>query len=149
MEFSRLGYWTGELFPSPGDLPNPRIEPRSPTLQAESLPAEPLSQHCFRSCCMHACYVTSVISDSVRPYGQQPTRLLCARDSLGKNAGVGCHFLLQSHDPSVISISFSVFGLTPSVFPVQCIPLLHWGVHSVGSLHFTTLYFLNVRTLKS
>ena len=29
------------------------------------------------------------------PYGQQPTRLLCQRDSLGKNTGVGCHFLLQ------------------------------------------------------
>ena len=28
-------------FPSPGDLPNPEIEPRSPTLQADSLPAEP------------------------------------------------------------------------------------------------------------
>ena len=29
------------VFPSPGDLPNPGIEPRSPTLQADSLPAEP------------------------------------------------------------------------------------------------------------
>ena len=43
--------------------------------------------------CMHACKVTSVLSDSVRPYGQQPTRLLCPQDSLGKNTGVGCHFL--------------------------------------------------------
>ena len=41
MEFSRLEYWSGEPFPSPGVLPNPRIEPRSPTLQADSLPAEP------------------------------------------------------------------------------------------------------------
>ena len=31
----------GSLFPSPGDLPNPGIKPRSPTLQADSLPAEP------------------------------------------------------------------------------------------------------------
>ena len=30
-----------ELFPSLGDLPNPGIEPRSPTLQVDSLPAEP------------------------------------------------------------------------------------------------------------
>ena len=30
-----------EWVPSPGDLPNPGIEPRSPTLQADSLPAEP------------------------------------------------------------------------------------------------------------
>jgi len=35
---SRQGYWNGFLFPSPGDLPNPRIEPMSPALQADSLP---------------------------------------------------------------------------------------------------------------
>ena len=39
--FSRQEYWNGQPFPSPGDLPNPGIEPRSPTLQADSLPAEP------------------------------------------------------------------------------------------------------------
>ena len=41
MEFYRPEYWSGQPFPSPGDLPNPRIEPRSPALQADSLPAEP------------------------------------------------------------------------------------------------------------
>ena len=35
------------------------------------------------------------MSDSVRPYGLQPTRLLRLWDSPGKNTGVGCHFLLQ------------------------------------------------------
>ena len=35
------------------------------------------------------------MSDSVRPHGLQPTRLLCPWDSPGKNTGVGCHFLLQ------------------------------------------------------
>ena len=40
MEFSRPEYWSGQPFPSPGDLPNPGIEPRSPALQADSLPAE-------------------------------------------------------------------------------------------------------------
>ena len=43
MEFSRPEYWSGYLFPSPGDLPNPGIEPRSLTLQVDSLPAEPWS----------------------------------------------------------------------------------------------------------
>ena len=39
--FSRQEYW-GELpFPFPGDLPDPGIEPRSPTLQGDSLPSEP------------------------------------------------------------------------------------------------------------
>ena len=40
-------------------------------------------------------YVTSVVSDSVRPHRQQPTRLPCPWDSPGKNTGLGCHFLLQ------------------------------------------------------
>ena len=42
MEFSRQEYWSGLLFPSPGDLPDPGIKPRSPALQAEdTLPSEP------------------------------------------------------------------------------------------------------------
>ena len=46
-------------------------------------------------CCCCCCYVTSVVSNSVRPHRQQPTRLPCPWDSPGKNTGVGCHFLLQ------------------------------------------------------
>ena len=38
MEFSKQEYWSGLLFDSPEDLPNPGIETRSPALQAESLP---------------------------------------------------------------------------------------------------------------
>ena len=41
VEFSRPEYWSGYSFPSPGALPNPGIKPRSPILQADSLPAEP------------------------------------------------------------------------------------------------------------
>jgi len=37
MRFSRQGYWSGLPFPSPGDLPDPGIEPGSPALQADSL----------------------------------------------------------------------------------------------------------------
>ena len=40
MGFSRQGYWSGLPFPSPGNLPDPGIEPRSPALQADSLPTE-------------------------------------------------------------------------------------------------------------
>ena len=35
------------------------------------------------------------MTDSVRPHRRKPTRLLCPWDTLGKNTGVGCHFLLQ------------------------------------------------------
>ena len=41
MGFPRQGYWSGLPFPSPGDLPDPGIEPRSPALQADALPSEP------------------------------------------------------------------------------------------------------------
>ena len=41
MEFSRPEHWSAEPFPSPEDLSNSRIEPRSPELQEDSLPAEP------------------------------------------------------------------------------------------------------------
>ena len=42
--YSRQEYWCGLPFPSPGDLPNPGIEPRSPALQADSLLFEPPGQ---------------------------------------------------------------------------------------------------------
>ena len=41
MEFSRQEYWNGLLFSSPGDLPDPGIEPWSPALQADALSSEP------------------------------------------------------------------------------------------------------------
>ena len=40
MGFSRQEYWCGLLFPAPGDLPDPEIEPRSPTSQADALTSE-------------------------------------------------------------------------------------------------------------
>ena len=46
----------------------------------------------YGSCC---CCIASVVSDSVQPQRQQPTRLPRPWDSPGKNTGVGCHFLLQ------------------------------------------------------
>ena len=41
MGFSRQEYWSGLPFPSPGDLPKPGMEPRSPALQAKALTSEP------------------------------------------------------------------------------------------------------------
>ena len=41
MGFSRQEYWSGLPFPSPGDLPDPGIEPRSPALEADTLTSEP------------------------------------------------------------------------------------------------------------
>ena len=41
MEFPRQEYWSGLSFPSPGDLPDPGIEPGSPAFQADALPSKP------------------------------------------------------------------------------------------------------------
>ena len=41
MGLSRQEYWSGVPLPSPGDLPDSGIEPRSPALQADALPSEP------------------------------------------------------------------------------------------------------------
>ena len=41
MKFSRQEYWSGLPFPSPGDLPNPEMEPGSPAIQADALLLEP------------------------------------------------------------------------------------------------------------
>ena len=57
MGFSRQEYWSGLPCPPPGDLPNPGIVPRSPTLQADSLPSEPPGKPllCARYCCKYKC----------------------------------------------------------------------------------------------
>ena len=64
--------------------------------------------------CRHAC---SVVSDSSRPHGLQPTRLLCPWDFAGKNTRVGCHSLLQGTfstqgsnlaSPALAGISFTI-----------------------------------------
>ena len=62
MGFSRQGYWSGFPFPSPGDLPNPGIESRSPALQANALPSELLGKPIGS--------------------GEVPTRLLSSKNSL-------------------------------------------------------------------
>ena len=50
IEFSRQEYWSGLPFSSPGDLPNPGIEPRPPALQAEALLSEPLGKPIAYEC---------------------------------------------------------------------------------------------------
>ena len=86
--FSRQEYWSGLPYPSSGDLPNPGIKPGSPALQADSLPSEPLGKEGEDA--SH-----SVVSDSLRPHGLWPTRLLCPWNSPGQNTGVGSCSHLQ------------------------------------------------------
>ena len=61
---------------------------------------------------------TSVMSDSLLPYGLWPARLLCPWDSPGKNTGVGCHVFLQR--------IFSTQWSNPGLLYWQADSLLLW-----------------------
>ena len=63
MGFSRQEYWSGLPFPSLGDLPNPGTEPESATLQADSLPSEPLGKP---DCCVAGVYWGKRLSFGLR-----------------------------------------------------------------------------------
>ena len=55
MGFSRQEYWSGLPFPSPGDLPDPGIEPGSPALQADALSSEPPTRYAYACVYIHIC----------------------------------------------------------------------------------------------
>ena len=71
MGFSRQEYWSGLPFPSPGDLPNPGIEPRSPTLQADSVPSEPPGNSRFSQI-----HVSINIDSNIEPIRKPPSNTL-------------------------------------------------------------------------
>ena len=80
------------------------------------------------------------MSDSVQLHGQQPTRFLCTWDCLGKNTGVGCHFLLRPLYNLVNLIScFFLSGIIYLVLGIEVV----YGVWSVLSFErFSSIYEL-------
>ena len=106
MEFSRPEYWSGQPFPSPGDLPNPGIETRAPALQAAESQGKQNIVVTNMCVCVYM-YMCSVTSDSLQLHRQQPSRILCPRDFPGKTTGLGCHYLLQG--------IFLTYGLNPHI----------------------------------
>ena len=80
MGFFRQEYWSGLPCPPPGDLPNPGVK-------CTSLTAPALAGGFF----------TTSTTD---PMVCKPTRLLCPRDTPGKNTGVGCLSILQGICPT-------------------------------------------------
>ena len=109
-------------------------------------------------CC---CYkVTSVVSDSVRSHRRQPTRLPRPWDSPGKNAGVGCHFLLQCmkvKSESEVAQSCSTFhepmGCSPpgsSIHGIFQARVLEWGAIAFSDtfIKFSVYLFRTYNNLK-
>ena len=98
----------------------------------------PSLKSCLTLCC---CWVTSVVSDSVRPRRRQPTRLPRPWDSAGKKTGVGCHFLLQCMKvKSVSEVTQSCLTLSD---PMDCSPpgsSVH-GIFQAGVLEWGAIAF--------
>ena len=101
-----------------GGVQEPKVGSARFSLGSKKLPLE-LSICSLRLPAKGAC---SVMSDSLRPHGLQPDRLLCPWDSPGKNTAVGCHFLLQG--------IFLTQGSNPHLFH-----LLHWQAGSLPLSH--------------
>ena len=84
MGFSRQEYWSGWPCPPPGDLPDPGMEPRSPALQADSLPFEPqeksptlaLTQPYFQPNLVPKLQPSAFLANPCRP---RPSSQLCGR----------------------------------------------------------------------
>ena len=72
--------------------------------------------------------VYSVISDSLQPHGLQPTMMPCPWNFLGKNTGVGCHFLIQG----IFLTQGSNLGLLYLLhWQTNPLPLSHLGSYSI------------------
>ena len=119
MEFSREEYWSGLPFPSPGNLPEPGIEPGSPALQADSLLFEPPGKVAGSKSVSR-----SVVSDSLRACELWPASLLCPWNSPGKNTGMGSHsflqeiFLIQGSNPGLLHCRQILYCLSHQGNPI-------------------------------
>ena len=60
--FSRQEHWSGLSFPSPGDLPDPGIEPRFSALQAHALPSDPPGKPRIRKCFQYQHVIQQILS---------------------------------------------------------------------------------------
>ena len=101
------------------------------------------------------------MSDSVRPHRQQPTRLLCPQDSLGKNTGVGCHFLSPGDlpnpgiKPESLALQADSLPSEPPVKPWILIPgqmklvviVLQYGCNNY--LKFSMMFKSSLKTICS
>ena len=119
----------GLSYPPPGDLPNPGIKPRYPTLQADSLQSERLGKPKTKS----VQFSRSVVSDSLRPHESQHARPPCPSPTPGVYSNP-CPSSRWCH-PAIPS-SFVPFSSCPQSLPVSgSFPvnqLFTWGGQSIG-----------------
>ena len=108
MGFSRQECWSGLPFPSPGDLPNPEIEPGSPTLQADSLLSELSGTYMqnIRTECLSSGRLYYRREDNAAAKSLQSCPTLC--DPIdGSPPGSAVPGILQARTLEWVAISFS------------------------------------------
>ena len=115
MGFSRQEYWSGLPFPSPGDLPNPGIEPWSPVWQTDAL----LSSHQGNLRIRSDQISCSVVSDSLWPHGLQHARLPCPSPS----PWVSLLVYIHTHTNQYFQHIIQYISLGKEFFKVSG----HWG----------------------
>ena len=101
---SRQEYWSGLPFPSPGDLPNPGIEPGSPALQADALPPEPPGKP--RERWRHGIIKTHTPGQTVHKCG-----IITTADLLPKKWGIWPHIGVPAWGSRTRKRSFQNVGL--------------------------------------
>ena len=147
MEFSRPEYWSGKPFPSPGDLPNPGIKPKSPALQGDSLPAEPQGEP--KNTGVGS---LSLLHGGLPNPGIKSKSPALQADSLPakplgkpKNTGVGSLSLLQGIfptqglNPGLPQCRGTPYQLSHQGSPQHLLIWLCWVVFAAGGLFCTVL----------
>ena len=121
MGFFRQEYWGGLPFPSPGDLPDQGLEPRSPTLQADTLPSEPPEKPIYiYICCVYYVEVCSLYTHFVENYFNKWMLNLVKRFSTSIGLII---WFLSFINPinTLIDLQISNHSCMP-----QIIPILSW-----------------------
>ena len=144
MGFSRHESWSGLPFPSPGDLPNPVIEPGSPALQTDALPSEPLEKPYTHTHTHFFIFFSIMVYHTILNIVPCAIQCMCAKsfscvqlcdlmdhsplgssihgDSPGKNTGVECHALLQGIFLTKRSIPHLLYSLHWQVGSLPVVP---------------------------
>ena len=146
MGISRQEYWSGLPCPPPGDLPNPGIEPRSPTLQADSLPSEPPGEPKL----MHQFNSVQSLS-RVQLFATPWTAAHQASLSITNSQSLPKLMSIESVMPSKHLILCCPLLLLPSIYPSIRVfsneSILHISGQSIGVSASTSVLPMNIQDL--
>ena len=124
MGFSRQEYWSGLPCPPPGELPNPGTEPRSPTLQADSLLSEPPGHYHITGNIMSTSMLLPTFSFLYCFWGSQPHSGLCMSSSPRRfpslsisrdSSELHIHCLLDISSFTPQTFKFNIFITVPQI----------------------------------